>query len=62
MDILFTDMKARIEGEEHHRNLRASEFEKSDMTLKRFLDVYYMDLEVALNQWNRWVRWRHGIY
>jgi hypothetical protein len=57
---LISDMRERVNREEFHVQLNATEFEKEDLQLKRFLMKQKYDLEIALNEWHRWVQWRHG--
>lgn len=54
-------MRLRIDNEDHHKDLLATEFEKQEINLKRFLLKHFMDIEIALTQWHGWVKWRHGI-
>ncbi len=53
-------MLDRIEQEELHRSLNATDYEKNEKHLRRFLTKHFRDLEVALNQWHGWVEWRHS--
>jgi hypothetical protein len=57
---LVDSMKQRIQIEENHRLLNATEYECNEKHLERFLRVHLMDIEVSLNRWNGWVTWRHG--
>lgn len=56
---LVSTMRERIEGEELHKSLQATDMEKRDSNLKRFLTKHFYDIEVALTQWHGWVKWRH---
>jgi hypothetical protein len=57
---LIDSMKQRIEIEENHRILNATEYERNEKHLERFLRLHFLDIEVSLNRWNGWVSWRHG--
>lgn len=61
IETMLQAMKTRIAMEEWHANLRPTEYETHPNNLERFLQKHYMDLEVALNQWHRWVQWRHDM-
>lgn len=57
---LVNTMRERIDNEDHHIQLGATDFEKQENHLKRFLVKHFMDIEIALTQWHGWVKWRHG--
>lgn len=59
-DDLIALMAARVDKEEWHTALKATGYECHPLQLKRFLEKNYQDIELALNQWHRWVQWRHG--
>lgn len=51
-------MLARINMEESHARLQATDYEKSDKVLRRLLKKHSQDLERSLSEWHRWVQWR----
>jgi hypothetical protein len=57
---LIESMKHRVEIEEIHKCLNATEYEKNSKHFERFLNLHFYDQEVAMNRWNGWVSWRHG--
>jgi hypothetical protein len=54
-------MRERIDSEDLYSELNATDYEKQENHLKRFLTKHFMDLEVALTQWHGWVKWRHDV-
>ncbi len=59
--IILTRMRERIEKEDFHVQLQASNEEKSEILLRRFLRKHLYDVEVALVQWHGYVEWRHSL-
>jgi hypothetical protein len=59
-DRLIVVMKERVNGEEFHQELLATDYEKKESNLRRILKNGFYDLDVCLNTWHAWVQWRHG--
>ena len=60
VDTLLSDIAARINGETGLIELGATEYEKKMTHFSRFLAKNQYDVEITINQWKDWVKWRHG--
>ncbi len=52
-------MKERLIAEPINVEMAATDYETKESNLRRILQDSFYDLEVALNSWRTWVKWRH---